>query len=199
MKRRLKIAFFFDYGWKGGALRLVSDFSESLSRNHTVDIFTSTVTAGNEHFKTMQPPSCRVIPLKKIQIFLKKPWSSFSLGTLLINLWLLRLFYQNAAREMERGGYDLIFLDFGIDYRGHIPDIFHGLKTPVVYYCHEPIRKYYEKRFFFYESQKVRDVWWLKRMSDVLRQSFLDIYMKRNDAQCIRKATNVLCNSYYTR
>jgi len=203
MKRNpLKIAIFLDYGWLGRALRLISDFARYLSQRHKVDVYTSCQAMDIPDFKAFfsSLPSCKVIPIEKKRILLKNSiYGLLSFPALCFNLHLLKSFYRNVANEIDRQGYDIVLLDFGIDYFGHIPYIFDKLKAPVVYYCHEPNREIFEKRLFEDQNHNYRNKNRLQRIAYKMRYNYLSFYFRRNDQRSFKKIAAVLCNSYYTR
>jgi hypothetical protein len=99
------------------------------------------------------------------------------------------------ADEIDRQGYDLVLVS---TMRAALaPSIARYLRTPSVYYCHEPPRRFYEPwcrpeaaPLSAYERLRLRLHWPTIKA--------IEAHARRNDVASVRSATMVLTNSNYS-
>ncbi|RLA99254.1 MAG: glycosyltransferase family 1 protein, partial [Deltaproteobacteria bacterium] len=78
------------------------------------------------------------------------------------------------------------------------PEVLKHLKTPSVYYCHEPLRRAYEPRDKAPFGKELRPNFFRKPIR-AFREMKYERLIRRLDYENVRSASLVLTNSYYTR
>jgi glycosyltransferase involved in cell wall biosynthesis len=105
-------------------------------------------------------------------------------------------FERELAAQIDRGGYDLVLAStLRWAYAPALPKY---LRTPCLYYCHEPPRRFYEPwcrpeagPLSLYERMRLA---WHAPV-----QRVLDSIVKEEDIRRVRAATKVLTNSHYSQ
>jgi len=99
----------------------------------------------------------------------------------------LKRIHQKLAETIDKRKYDIVLVH--PSKYTQAPYLLKYLKTPTVYYLHEPLRIAYEYHLFF--RQKVGIV--KKTYENLMR-----FYLKKIDQENTRSATKILVNSYHT-
>ncbi len=128
----MKIAFVHNLP-NGGAKRACFEFVKALNKNHTVDLFY--IDKRSEEF----------LDLRKIvnkSFFFKGPTKIGKLNTF-IALYKANYIYKKVAKKIDSLEYDIVVVNpckITI-----APFVLKHLKTPSLYYCHEPLARALEK------------------------------------------------------
>jgi len=123
-----------------------------------------------------------------------KEWRFSYMGffLMLVNRFRAMRQFRRLADEINRGDYDLAF----IDHSDYSPLILPYLKIPKVYYCYEPPRRYYEPVYSYMPKEQVcTKIYLLNRVAPFIP----DIIDKELDRCCVRFADLILCPSDYSR
>lgn len=137
----MKIAVFFDLP-SGGAKRTTFDIVRGLSKHHQIDVFTYSVA--NHTFGDLQPftQKYRVLPVNLLAEF-RSPFGRLNPLVRMMNLWVVGRSARQVAREIDRSGYDLAFIQpCQFEYAPSVLRLVRS--TPTIFYCHEPPRAFYE-------------------------------------------------------
>jgi glycosyltransferase involved in cell wall biosynthesis len=102
---------------------------------------------------------------------------------------------QKLADDIDSEHYDIVLVS-ALRW-GHAPAILKYLSTSSVYYCHETLRRFYEKKCRPEAAPLSNYDRWRLRWSWPAR-FLLDAYIRRQDAQRVRAADLVLTNSQYS-
>jgi glycosyltransferase involved in cell wall biosynthesis len=197
----MRIAVFHNL-WAGGAKRALYEQVRGLvARGHTLDVFT--LSTADERFLPLQPvaSSYQVEPVDLPQP-LNTRWLPLALQYLNLNrrlgqLEALERAQERLAERIDEKGYDLVYVHH--DYLAKSPYLLRYLRTPSVYYCQEPLRRYYEcppdpdlppSRGL---KSKVRELWY-----GPVEPAFMKRH-KQADFENARSADLILANSYYSR
>ncbi|MDB5097595.1 MAG: glycosyltransferase [Cyanobacteria bacterium RYN_339] len=144
----MKIALFHNLR-AGGAKRALYEYARVLAaRGHHLDAFT--LSTADEAFLPLAPlvRAHHVEPLELPQPLATR-WMPLALQYLnlakrLGQLDALDAAHRRVAARIDAGGYDLAFVHH--DFLVQAPYVLRHLRTPSVYYCQEPLRRYYEYR-----------------------------------------------------
>lgn len=197
----MRIAVFHNL-WAGGAKRALFEQVRALgARGHTLDVFT--LSTADETFLPLQPVAhaYHVEPVELPQP-LSTRWlplalQYLNLGRRLGQLDVLEAAQKRLAERIDDKGYDLVYVHH--DYLAKSPYLLRYLRTPSVYYCQEPLRRYYEcppdldvepPRGF---KNRVRG-WWYGPVEPAFQRRH-----KQDDFENARSADLILANSYYSR
>ena len=175
----------------GGALRALDELSRRLGDQHAVDVFALARTVG----EASRPAELRVERIsfqprrhRRLAFY----WNDWQ--TLRDYQDLERLESQLATR-IDGEGYDVALTS--VLRNGQAPALLRYLRTPGIYYCHEPPRRFYEP-WCRPEAgpqtayERARQAWrWPT-------QTLLDNLVRRRDREHVRRASLVLANSHYT-
>ncbi len=113
----------------------------------------------------------------------------------------MNLCYKKMAEDIDQRGYDLVF-SHNCQFT-QAPFLLRHLKTPTIYYAHEPLRAFYDstvKNYYdpiIYEGKNV-----FKKFKTLLENKLLDLQaqlFKNADATNIHAAHSVLTNSQFTK
>lgn len=133
----MKIAIFHELQ-PGGARRVVNELAVRLRKMNTVDLFTlSSQFSSDErrfysHVRTFQFSP---------KIFTGHDWKKRMYRDS-VELYKLFHLHKRIAEEIDRRRYDVI-LCFSSTFT-HAPFLLRHTKTPLIYYCHEPLRLIYD-------------------------------------------------------
>ncbi len=161
----MKIAVFYELHG-GGALRTAQALALELAKDHQVDIFQTTDFHSDPH------PHGLLARIKH------DTW----------DLFILAIMHWKLARTIDKAQYD-----FALIYSGRwtqAPFLLSFLKTPKVYYCHEPLRLVYDPWF--------ADLTYLPLINRIYEGLNRKI-RKLIDSANIRKANLILVNSKFTQ
>jgi len=178
----------------GGALRTLFEEVRRLSQRHRLALFT--LSSAEREFFNLQPyvQESRIYPFRPGRLF-RSPFGRLNQGVRLVDLARLRRLAQRIAAEIDAAGYDVVLVH-PCQYT-QSPLVLQFLRTPTVYYCHEPLRR-------LYEPPVPRPY----RRKSVVRQALdaVDILLllyqmalRRADWVSLRSASRVLVNSRFTQ
>lgn len=112
------------------------------------------------------------------------------------NLQRLKKLAQQIAGDIDRRGYDFVFVHH--DQIVQSPYLLRFLKTPSVYYCAEPMRQFYEPAILRnYSKPKTWGERWQRRWYRPANQ-VQDGITKRVDRKNVQYATLLLTNSFFS-
>lgn len=189
----MKIALFHNAP-SGGAKRAIYEWVRRLAAHHVIDVYS--LTSADHDF-------CDVRPFVRdhyVRRYDPRPLFDSPLGRL--NQWQrwrdlqdLSQLECSIARQIDGGGYDVVFAHT-CQYT-HAPLVLQFLRTPTVYYLHEPVGPQFSRPIqrSYFRSNPLRER--LDRI-DPLKHLFLTSLA---DAQrrSIRSTSRLLANSRYTR
>lgn len=178
----------------GGGKRALREMILHLAQRHTVDVYT--LSTAEHDFCDLRSFAGKhqVFTFKPLGLT-RRPFGRLNQGIRAIDLFRLRSLQQKIASQIDRSGYDVVFVhncQFG-----QSPALLQFLRTPSVYYCQEPPRQVYEpmaKRPYSQLSPVQRLGNRLDPLPNVFRKTLVN--MDRDNA---RAASLVLVNSQYSR
>ncbi len=179
----MNIAFFHELHF-GGARRVVGEYGKVMRNNHVVDLFYSTAIRENDFEKIFHNTHWYkyVSPTYSGNSFLTKLYKDF------IEPIKLYFHHKKIAREIDKKKYDFVFVH--LSQYTHAPFILRFLKTPSVYFCHEPLRIAHDSIVSIPE-----DISLIKRVYErIIRR-----VKKEIDASNIKHANLVLANCKYSQ
>lgn len=185
----------------GGAKRALYESVKGLvARGHTVDAYT--FESADEQFLPLAEVASRVhvepltLPGPFQTRWLPLVIQYLNLGRRLQALSALESAHARLAARIDAGGYDVAFVHH--DHLIQSPYVLHQLSTPSVYYCQEPLRRYYERPF----EEPPAPVGWKGRARALWYGPVEPIFERRHkadDAANARAAGLILANSAYSR
>lgn len=176
----MKIAIFHELD-KGGARKIITEFSKHLIENNTVDLYTVTEKISDEEGKYFRKKYNFNLPEQK-NGWLNRIYNDS------IFLFKLYLLHKQIAKIIDRGKYDFVFVN--PSKYTQAPFILRFLKTKKVYYAQEPLRVVYEPLF-----QIDRHLNLFKKNYAKFNRFIKKIIDKSN----ISKANNIITNSNFTK
>ena len=212
VKQKLRIAVFHNLE-ACGAKRALWNLARELHRHgHVLDLYT--FTTADEQFLPLAPFVTQTVNAPIAPLHLRLP-ATLPVLDQARNVWnrlrhLPRIAeaHQKMAQRMNQGRYDVAYIDCCMF--THIPDVLRYLRTPSIFFCHEPSRKIHERPINLplipsSNSNLPKQPRWknIIAKADGLAYGLTEPFYKRayhrNEEQNIRAATCVLTNSYYTR
>ncbi len=179
----MKIAFFHELHY-GGAKRVVDEYGKQLKKNNKVDLYY--VDEVND--KEIKQSFNNTFYYK----FTPKIWKGGNWRIKLYkdNIELIKLaaLHKKIAKKIDSKKYDFVFVHPSKFTQA--PFILKYLKTLKVYYCAEPLRMVYEKKF-----KISKDLLLFKKIYEKINRAI----RKKIDKENILKADHILTNSYFTR
>ncbi|MCL4262312.1 MAG: glycosyltransferase family 4 protein [Anaerolineae bacterium] len=126
----------------GGAKRTLYEMVRQLTNEHQIDVFT--LSCANHTFADLRPYADNhyVYHFESWPSF-NSPFGRLNQATRLADLSRLRRLSQTIAQDINRAGYDVLFLH-PCQFE-KCPSVGRFTHLPVVYYCQEPLRKLYEE------------------------------------------------------
>lgn len=168
----------------GGAKRSLREQIVRLAQSYEIHLFTTTLV--DDSFCAIEPYCTQV----KKYVLLDNPYKG--LKKIRRRWQQADQAYANAqaaAKDIEKGAYHAVFVQpCQIE---HTPSVLTFCKQPTLYYCHEPLREYYEPLENEAVSLKARVGRNLRR-PELIRRS-------HRDKTALLAATQVLVNSEYSR
>lgn len=119
--------------------------------------------------------------------YLKFPFGRFNPCVSMLNLHIMKKSNRKLAAIIDAGGYDAVLVHSC--FTTQTPPILQYLRTPSVYYCHEPLRGVHEALI-----SGGPFVPWFAPASMLLRRM-----AAASEYNGLRSATRVLCNSHFVR
>jgi glycosyltransferase involved in cell wall biosynthesis len=195
----------------GGAKRALFYATKLLSQQgHILDLYTFDIE-GERCFR-LAPYVRKVISRKTPIIPMVQDGYPLIINTRNIyrqikNLHHINTISQEFAELINTGNYDMAFVTHCRYFQS--PNILKFLTIPTVYYCQEPLRKFYEPSVSF-ENMTVSEVLsGIPRRAPIYSSVLLKIagigywfnqyLLKRNDQKNVQYAHHILVNSYYSR
>lgn len=179
----------------GGAKRTLFEEIKRLSTNHDIDVYC--LASANHDFADIRPyvDNYHIYDFKP-QPLLVSPFGRLNQAIRLIDLQRIRSISRKIAKDIDTGGYDMLF-SHPCQYE-NCPSVIRSIKSKSVFYCHEPLRVVYESvpaRPYDRADSQSRN--FLNRIDPLPWLYFK--FLERNDKQNIEFADNVLVNSEFTR
>lgn len=177
-----KIAFFHELD-KGGARRSSNEFSKLLGSDFEIDLYLVD--------EKLDKNECSYYHSIRFFKFKPKKWKGHNWKVRLykdtIELFRLYLLHRKIAKEISDKKYDLVF-SFPSKYT-QAPFLLRFLRTPVIYYCQEPLRMVYEDLFRVGPEVGIGKYYY-EKINRFVRKII--------DRENIKKADLILSNSLYT-
>ena len=192
----MRIALFHNLP-SGGAKRTLYEQARRLAAEHEIDVFT--LSSAEHAFADIRPfaHNHQVISFEP-QPLLESPWGRLNQVFRLTDLYRLRRPLRQIARQVESGGYDLLLAHpCRWEATSTLLHYLHG-RLPTVYYCHEPIRRFYESdppRLYDDDNFPRRRL--LNRIDPL--PPLYRLLLKQIDRRNIRQAGQVLVNSVFVQ
>jgi glycosyltransferase involved in cell wall biosynthesis len=189
----LRIALFHNLH-SGGAKRTLYEEARRLTERHHLDLYT--LSSADRDFCDLRPyvEDRHVYDFEPGKLF-RSPFGRLNQGVRLFDLIRLNRLARRVAADIDADGYDVVLVH-PCQY-AQSPSVLRYLRTPTVYYCHEPLRELYETpppRPYRQESAM--------RVAldtiDPLRGAYR-LLLRYLDRVSLRSATLVLANSQFTR
>lgn len=178
----------------GGAKRAVSEWTHRLSRSHSIDVYT--LETADHDFCDIRPwvENYFVFPFSTRRLF-RSPIGRLNALQRTRDLSDLARLHNQIARQVNTGGYDLIFAHS--DIFTFIPILLQFCQIPSIYYLHEPFSgstrhvypRPYLKREIFREA--------LNKIDPLL--AMYNRTMRDNRSRSVFATTRLLANSEFTR
>jgi glycosyltransferase involved in cell wall biosynthesis len=193
MAQRLNIAVYHNLH-SGGAKRTLYEEVRRLTERHHLDLYS--LSGADNDFCDARPyvNKVQVYDFEPSPVF-HSPFGRLNQGLRLVDLVRLRRLAQRTAADIDAGGYDVVLVH-PCQYT-QSPLVLQFLRTPTVYYCHEPLRKLYESPLPRPYRKQSLGLWLLDAVDPLLRAYRLAL--RRMDWANLRSATQVLVNSRFTR
>lgn len=176
----------------GGAKRTLYESVKRLSTTHSFDLYVPETAERNFCDVSEYVADETIFPYARSPR-LGSPFGRLNNGLTLYDLWRLRRVEQLAARLIDREGYDLALVH--PSQWTQAPSILRYLRTPSLYYCHEPLRHVYERLDDV--TKKKGTAHSIIAMLDPFPR-LLDRTIQKNDRRATRTATMVATNSRFT-
>jgi len=178
----------------GGAKRTLFEEVRRLSTRHHLDLFS--LSSADHRFGDLRPFVDRraLYPFRPGPLF-RRPFGRLNQGVRLMDLLRLRRLSRRIAAEIDAARYDVVLVH-PCQYT-QSPLVLSFLRTPTVYYCHEPLRKLHEPpvpRPYRRRSAGRR----LLDGVDPLLWAY-HLALRRADRAALRRAGRVLVNSRFTQ
>lgn len=170
----------------GGALRTLTEQVRRLIRRHEVTLFTLTTATR----AAVEGAEVRIFPFRPGPE-VRRPFGRLNRAARTVDLIRLARVNRVVAQAIDARGFDVVLVhpcQFS-----QAPPLLRYLRTPSVYYCHEPLRRLYEPPVSRpYLSRSLLD-----RVDPALR--VYHSLLRKNDQAATRAATQVLVNSHFTQ
>jgi len=138
----MRIAIYYNLP-SGGAKRLIHETTRRLSEEHKFDVYS--LSTANHEFCDLRPFANRytIYPFKPSSL-LSSPFGRLNQAIRLLELRRLQRLQKEISRAIRGSNYDLL-LCHPCQFES-APSVLNYLESiPKVYYCHEPLRVYYEE------------------------------------------------------
>ena len=177
----------------GGAKRTLYESMKRLSQRHTLDVFT--LSTADKNFCDLREFSNAefVFHFSPAKLF-QAPFGRLNQVQRWLDLQRLDRLARHIARSMDEGKYDVVFVQPCMWTQA--PLVLRYLRTPAIYYCHEPPRHLYEAPFE-HASSKLNIHRTLDSIDPVLR--LYRFTARRFDKLATRSAKLVLVNSIHIK
>ncbi len=178
----------------GGGKRALYEMARRLGERHTLDVYTLSTADHDFCDLRAHTGAHKVFPFVPLPL-VRSPIGRLNQGIRAVDLLRLRRTHYHIAQLIDAGGYDCVFVN-PCRY-GQSPSLLQFVRTPAVYYCHEPPRLIHEPPVPrpYSEFSKMQRVGNLFDPLPKLYQRTLG----RLDYINVRAASRVLVNSHYSR
>ncbi len=178
----------------GGGKRALYEMTRHLAAQHAVDVYT--LSCASHDFCDLRPLAQRhiITPFKPLPLA-RRPFGRLNQGLRAITLRRVQQLQRRVARQIDAGGYDVVFAHNCQFVQS--PGVLQFLRTPTVYYCGEAPRAIYEPRLprpYTRLTAKQHAINLFDPLPALYRST-----LARLDRANVRRATRVLTNSAYTR
>jgi glycosyltransferase involved in cell wall biosynthesis len=189
----MRIALFHNAP-SGGAKRAIYEWVVRLARGHQIDVYT--ISTADHLFCDIRPFVNQhfVFEFVSAKLF-ASPWGRLNQLQRWRDLTTLTRLGARIAREIDRGHYDVVFAN--VCSYTFVPTCLQFVKTPSVFYLHEPFGPRFSRTIERPYLQKNS----LRRQIDRI-DPLIGLYQHRlNDLQTkgLRRTTKILSNSNFTR
>lgn len=177
----------------GGAKRTLYEMVRRLSATHQVDLFT--LSCANHEFADVRPfaHQHRVYAFSPRPLF-DSPFGRLNQAVRLADLGRLRRLMQQIGRDVQAGGYDVLFVH-PCQFE-KCSSLLQYVSLPTVYYCQEPLRHLYEAAPYRpYDGVESVRRQWLNKVDPLPKLYYSRL--KQGDRQNTRAANRVLVNSRF--
>jgi glycosyltransferase involved in cell wall biosynthesis len=193
MAQRLNVAVYHSLH-SGGAKRTLYEEVWRLTERHHLDLYT--LSSADNDFCDVRPyvKESHVYRFEPLPLF-RSPFGRLNQLVRLIDLIRLQKAEKRIAADIDREGYDIVFVH--PSYYTQSPLVLKFLATPSVYYCHEPFREFYEVPIVRPYSKRA----WARRVLDSvdILNWIHQTTLRRLDDASLNSACRVLVNSYFSR
>lgn len=175
----------------GGAKRTLYDATKRLRVRHQIEVYT--LTTADASYCDLRPlvEKHRVIAFSPLGLF-SSPLGRLNQFQRWRDLWRLDRVSRGIAAEIDSGNYDVVFVQPCMWTQA--PLALRYLRTPTVYYCHEPPRAIYEA------GRDGRTGGWRSAVDRL--DPLIALYQssaRKADWQATRSATRLLVNSRHSQ
>jgi len=176
----------------GGAKRSLCESVKRLSQTHTFDLYAPKTADRSFCDVSSHVANDTVFPYARSRQ-LGRPFGRLNNGLALYDMWRLRKVEREAARMIDRKGYDLALVHPSQWVQA--PSLLRYLATPTLYYCHEPLRHVHERPVDG-SKQKGTAHLIVGKLDPLPR--LLDDSIREQDRRAARAATTVATSSHFT-
>ncbi len=193
VKERLNVAVYHNLH-SGGAKRTLYEEARRLSRGHQLALYT--LSSADQGFCDIRPyvKEMHVYDFEPGTLF-HSPFGRLNQGVRLFDLIRLDHLARRIAADIDADSYDVVLVH-PCQYT-QSPPVLRYLRTPTVYYCHEPLRELYETPSPRQYRKKSSTRAALNTIDPLLRAYRL--LLRYLDRASLNSATLVLVNSHFTR
>lgn len=178
----------------GGAKRNLYETVQRISRRHVLDLFCP--STADQEFCDTRPfvQKTHVYPYQPGRWF-SRPFGRFNPAVWLQDIWRMETLAKQVAYDIDRGRYDVVLVHPCRIIQA--PSVLRYLRTPSIYYCHEPLRWLYDPPICrpYRPSGGYREA---VNQLDPIR-NLHRIVLGHLDRSNVRSACHLLTNSSYTR
>lgn len=179
----MKIAFFHELHF-GGARRVVAEYAKVFSKDHEISLY----YVDQEKEKEIENIFANAFHYQFTPVIYKGNNIKAKIYKDFVETFKLYRLHKKIATEIDKQHFDFVFVH--PSQFTHAPFILRFLKTPIVYFCQEPLRTVYDPTVSISPDLSV-----FKRKYEEMSRAF----KKKIDTVNIKKANIVLANCKYTR
>jgi glycosyltransferase involved in cell wall biosynthesis len=196
---KMKIALYHNLT-SGGSKREAYEFAKKLGQHrHEVHLYTP--STANEQFLPLDGivRQCFFYELHFIQpIRVRLPGlrKYIDLVNLIINLHRSKKVAQKIAADIDAGGYDFVFVHHDLIVQS--PYLLRYLQTPSVYYCAEPMRRFFEPKLIRLYQQPQNLLGHIQHNWYVPVRRLSQNIIKTQDQSNIQSSTLLMTNSFFS-
>jgi glycosyltransferase involved in cell wall biosynthesis len=191
----MKIALYHNL-LSGGAKRSLHERVRRMGARHQIDVFS--LSTAEHDFADLRPyvANYEILPFRPTPLF-GSPFGRLNPALRILDLMRLDAVGRGLARKVERGSYDLLFVE-PCRFVNSPSILFHARGLPSVFYCHEPLRLIYERMPFRPYDDRGSSLRRTLDRIDPLPRTYRSL-LRRRDRRNLRSARKVLVNSEFVR